>query len=75
MNKAKLVKEITVIDPDTKGEVELTVYRHENGGMFAVDSSYLDQAFDDDTYPVIPDPFGSNLKKGEVVMLVEDNMI
>jgi hypothetical protein len=53
---AKFVKEITVIDPDTKGEVEITVFKHEQSdGMFAIDSSYLDQCFDDD--PVIPDPF------------------
>jgi hypothetical protein len=41
--RAKFVREITVIDPDSKGEVELAVYKHENGGMFAIDSSYIDQ--------------------------------
>lgn len=59
MNKAKFVKEITVIDPDTKGEVELSVFKHENGGMFAMDSSYLDQCFDDEVDPLIPDPFST----------------
>lgn len=72
MTKAKLVKEITVVDPDTKGEVQLTVYKHENGGLFAIDSSYLDQNFDDDKYPVIPDPFDAGNKK---VMLVEENTL
>jgi hypothetical protein len=48
MTKAKYVKEITVIDPDTNGEVELAVYKHENGGMFAVDSSYILQVADED---------------------------
>lgn len=71
MRVAKFVKEITVIDPDSKGEVELSVYKHENGGMFAMDSSFLDQCFDDDNYPVIRDPFETT---GEV-MLVEDNQI
>ena len=52
MRKAKLVREITVIDPDTNGEVNLTVYKHENGGMFAMDSSFLDQCTDEDSYPV-----------------------
>jgi hypothetical protein len=46
-----------VIDPDTKGEVELTILKHENGGMFAIDSSFIDQCFDDDEDPIIPDPF------------------
>jgi len=59
MNKAKFVKEITVIDPDSKGEVELSVYNHENGGMFAMDSSFLDQVCrtNDDDRPIISDPF------------------
>jgi hypothetical protein len=58
MKKAFFVKEITVIDPDSKGEVELSVYKHENGGMFAVDSSFLDQVArtDDFDRPIVPDP-------------------
>ena len=77
MNKAYFVKEITVIDPDSKGEVELSVYKHENGGMFAMDSSFLDQCCDEDSYPVIPDPFCENgvEDEKEYVMLVEDNRI
>jgi hypothetical protein len=71
MRTAKFVKEITVIDPDSKGEVELSVYKHENGGMFAMDSSFLDQCTDEDSYPVIRDPFETTGK----VMLVEDNQI
>jgi len=77
MRKAKFVEEITVIDPDTKGEVQLEVWKHENGGMFAIDSSYLDQCTDPE-YPVIPDPFynepDSSLKSDDdtdnLVMLV-----
>lgn len=59
MRVAKFVKEITVIDPDSKGEVELSVYKHENGGMFAIDSSFLDQNImsDDFDRPIISDPF------------------
>lgn len=71
MRTAKFVREITVIDPDSKGEVELSVYKHENGGMFAIDSSWLDQCCDDDSYPVIRDPFEN---EGDL-MLVEDNAI
>lgn len=57
MNKAKFVTEITVIDPDSKGEVAMTVFKHENGGMFCIDSSFLDQCFEDDSNIVIDDPF------------------
>jgi hypothetical protein len=57
-NSAEFVKEVTVIDPDSKAPVEMAVFKHnETGGMFAIDSSYLDQCFDDDTDPCIPDPF------------------
>jgi hypothetical protein len=62
-NTAKFVKEIKVIDPDTKGEVHLAVYKHEGGGMFAIDSSFVDQvladrADDGETeYMSIYDPF------------------
>lgn len=58
MNKAYFVVEITVTDPDSKLPVELEVYKHENGGMFAVDSSFLDQVARTDDYdrPIIPDP-------------------
>ena len=54
--EAQYSEEITVIDPDTKGEVGLTVFKHQNGGMFAIDSSYLEQEFEDDVDPLIPDP-------------------
>jgi hypothetical protein len=62
-NRAKFVKEITVEDPDTGSSVELEVYKHENGGMFAIDSSYLDQVAEEEEglgetpEAVIMDPF------------------
>jgi len=71
MNKAKFVKEITVKDPDTHAPVKVEVYKHENGGMFAVDSSYLEQAFDDNDDPIIPDPFTGISKKIEKVRLTQ----
>ena len=72
MNTAKFVKEITVQDPDTGGDVEMEVYKHKNGGMFAIDSSYLEQVHDDDTYPIVPDPFtgAGNEPAAGVVMLI-----
>ena len=55
--KAKYVEEIVVTDPDTGGLVELDVFKHESGGMFAVDASFLDQCYEDDENPLILDPF------------------
>ena len=55
---ARYIQEITVIDPDSKGEVEMSVFKHDqSSGMFAIDSSYLDQCFEDDEDPIIADPF------------------
>ena len=60
INTAKFVTEVTVIDPDSKGEVELSVMKHEQGGgMVALDSSWLDQCFEDDVDPIIDDPFNA----------------
>lgn len=66
MNTAKFVKEITVQDPDTGGDVELAIYKHQNGGMFAVDSSFIEQCLGDDE-DRIPDVFHQN----RLVKLVE----
>ena len=57
IQKAKFVKEIVVKDPDTGNLIEIEIYKHENGGMFGVDSSYLDQKFGDEEGS-IPDPLG-----------------
>ncbi len=57
MREAKFVIELTVTDPDTNLPVEIDVFKDENGGMFAIDASYLDQCFDDDEPLEIADPF------------------
>jgi hypothetical protein len=62
MSKAKFVTTITVTDPDTGNEVNLSVYKHQGGGMLAMDSSYLDQCVDEDD-PIIPDPFAQKFVK------------
>ncbi len=63
LNKAKFVMEITVKDPDSKGKVQLSVYKHENGGMFAIDSSFVEQVLGDDfDRAIIPDPFQEGFK-------------
>lgn len=60
--KAQYVKEVIVIDPDSKGEVAISIFKHESGGMFGVDSSYLDQAFDDEAVIKVPNVFGGYSK-------------
>ena len=60
---AKFVEEVTVVDPDTKGEVELSVFKHSNGRIFAIDSSFLIQVSDEDDDPVIADPFEKKFSK------------
>lgn len=77
MQKAKYVKVVTVIDPDTKGEVDLAIYKHENGGMFAVDSSFVDQVADlvlGDDRAIIVDPFYdvNELKDESQYLILED---
>lgn len=60
------VKEIVVTDPDTQNEVELAVFKHSNGGMFAIDSSFIVQYTEDnDDNPEIQDPFEN---KGVIIL-------
>jgi len=59
MNKAKFVKDVTVIDPDTLGEVEVTIFKHPNGGMFGLDASYIEQELEEDN-EITVDPFNVN---------------
>lgn len=55
--KAKFVKQITVTDPDSNAPVELAVFKHENGGMFALDSSFIEQVLPEGGECFIPDIF------------------
>ena len=61
MKKAYFVAQVTVTDPNTGADVELEVYKHQNGGMFAIDASYLesigDIGEDEETNIVVLDPF------------------
>ena len=65
MNQAYWVTEITVEDPESKAPVELSVYKHQNGGMFAVDSSFIEQTLDED------EPIQDPLENKGRVMLIE----
>jgi len=69
MHTAHLVEEIRVKDPDSKSDVDLAIYKHEGGGMFAMDISFLDQVVNTDDFdrPIIPDPFSdSGAEEGEI---------
>ena len=72
---AKFFRTFTVNDPDTGAQVELSVYKHENGGILAIDSSYVDQVLnmdDDDINPMcMPDPFAT-FDEPEALYLEDD---
>lgn len=61
--KAKFITEITLIDPDTKLEVQVTIYKEDGGGMFGVDSSFLANT---------EDPIYSPFIRGRVVKIEEE---
>ena len=69
MTKANYVKDFRVTDPENGGEVEMTLFKHENGGMFALDASFIEQVLDEDN-PVIPDPLSDNTDIAPVVYLI-----
>ena len=47
------VKEVVVIDPDSKNEVELEVWKCKTSGMMiGMDSSYLDRVSNEIHHPV-----------------------
>lgn len=62
----KFIKEITVRDPDSGGEVEVEIWKDPvSGGMFGVDTSFLDQVHDE-----VPSPFDRN-----VVFVLDEKQI
>lgn len=65
MKTAKWVADVTVIDPNTLGDVEVSIFKHENGGMFGIDASFIDQVLEEGNERV-PDP----LCKGSIVQLI-----
>jgi hypothetical protein len=73
-HRAKFIKEITFRDPNTGVMIEMEVYKHENGGMFAIDSSFLEQVVEDEERmeTVILDPF-SQIEEPESLYLEDRN--
>lgn len=58
--EAKFSRIIGENDPETGGHVEMAIYKHQNGGMFAIDVSYLEQVAEENegfNCYVINDPF------------------
>ena len=41
MIKGKFVKSITVLDPDSKMDVEVQIFKLETGGMIGIDESFI----------------------------------
>lgn len=54
--KGKFIKSVTIIDPDTKGEVEIEFYKLDGGGIIGIDASFIE------TGEVIYSPFDKNLE-------------
>jgi hypothetical protein len=57
MNQAKFIKEI-IVDDNT-----LSLFEHIGGGIFAIDSSFIEQCFDDDEQVIIGNPFNNDFDK------------
>lgn len=61
VNTATFIKEISIVDPDTKGTVHVSMFKHEqSGGIFGIDTSFLDQCFDDHERVMVADPLNKN---------------
>ena len=69
--QAYFVTQVTVKDPETGGNVELEVYKHQNGGLFAMDASYLESESDDDSNMVMNDPFVNHVNFEWLVELTD----
>lgn len=75
MQRAKFITKILIADPDTGNTIEIEAYKHENGGIFAIDSSYLEQVAEDENRTAITDPFYSvNELKDEAELLILEGL-
>lgn len=55
---SQFVTQVRVIDPESRLPVEISVFKADTGGMFAIDSSFLEQVFDENAPNIaIPCPF------------------
>ena len=61
MIQAKWISDIAIIDPDTKEVVEVSMFKHDSGGIFGIDASFIEQMCSDNN-PTINDPFNKDLR-------------
>lgn len=67
MNTAKFINSRITIDPDTGGDVNISMFKHEqSGGIFGIDTSFIVETFEDDEEVIIADPFN----KGQEINLL-----
>ena len=73
--EAKYIKDIVIQDPDTGGDVEVTLFKHEGGGIFGIDASYIDQVAEEDDHgdPVINDPLSYQDQERVTLIWPEEN--
>jgi len=66
MNRAILIGEVTVNDiTENKEEVQILIFKDiQSGGMFGIDSSFIEQTFDEDEPFIVTEPIN-----GEKVLL------
>lgn len=62
---AKYITEIEVIDPDTQDKIQVAIYKESLGGIFGIDSSFIEQT-DPETVPSV---FGN----GECELIEEED--
>lgn len=56
------VTEVSVTDPSSGGEVQVSIFKDpKSGGMFGVDSSYIEQNFEEDEEVLVKNPIGKEL--------------
>ena len=73
INKAKYLETVTVVDPDTGGDVHIDIFKDsQSNGIFGIDASYLEQVpeegeailmqspFEDNTSLLLVDEYGEN---------------
>lgn len=56
MQTATFIREIESNDKEGN-DVTLLLFQHDNGGVFAIDASYIEQCFEDESKVIIQDPF------------------
>lgn len=57
-NKAIFIQEVSVTDPESEAPVSISIYKDKtSGGMFGVDSSFLETLEEDEN---VTEPFNGN---------------